>query len=222
MTGFDESYWTERSQYSKFSDYAAAAKALRAWYAGLWRLLDAHLPAPGRHVDAGCGHGIVVHDLLARGWDAHGFDVSEWAISEAQRHAPSERDRFAVGDLSAMPFPGDFDLITCFEVLEHVPDPVAGLRALGERLRPGGRLIATTPNLRPLMPWRDARTADPTHISVHSARWWESAVRAAGMHVRDVSTFIPVPLLWRLHPSLSRWFSLGPRIGPGVLIVAEP
>jgi SAM-dependent methyltransferase len=218
---FDESYWTERSAYRKYDGYADAMNSLRGWYAGMWRMLDRHLPAPGRHVDAGCGHGTIVHDLLDRGWDAHGFDLSEWVIAEARAYAGADGERFAVGSLDAIPFAGTFDLVTCFEVLEHVPDPVAALRALGARLRPGGRLVATTPNLRPLMPWPDPLTSDPTHISVHSARWWRQAVEAAGLRSCAVSTFISVPLLWRAHPLLSRWIGLGPAIGPGTLIVAD-
>jgi SAM-dependent methyltransferase len=180
----------------------------------------AYLPAPGRHVDAGCGHGSVVYDLLARGWDAHGFDISDWMIEQVRADDTAASDRFAVGSLGDVPFEGDFDLITCFEVLEHVPDPVGDLRALGSRLTPGGRLIATTPNLRPGMPGPDPLTSDPTHINVHSPAWWRGALRAAGMRVETVSTFISVPLLWRYHASLSRWVGLGPRVGPGTLLVA--
>lgn len=218
---FDETYWTERSQYRKFGEHAAATEALRDWYAGMWRLLKPYLPTPGRHVDAGCGHGSVVHDLLGRGWDAHGFDISNWMIEQVQHDDPSLAERFAVGDLQGIPFDGDFALITCFEVLEHVADPVADLRALGSRLAPGGRIIATTPNLHPKLPWPDPLTSDPTHINVHEPSWWSGALNAAGLRAVTVSTFIALPALWRVHPAFSRWVGLGPRMGPGTLLVAE-
>jgi SAM-dependent methyltransferase len=218
---FEEAYWTEDSQYRKFDDYEAGLTALRGWHAGLWCLIGPHMPQVGRHVDVGCGHGVIVHELVEDGWDARGFDVSRWIIEAAQHHSPQLADRFVVGDLHDPPFAGDFDLITCFEVLEHVPDPVRALRALSERLRPGGRLIATTPNLRPLIPWRDAVAADPTHVNVHEPSWWRGALQRSGLCPVLVSTFITIPLVWRISPYLSLWIPLGRRTGPGVLVVAE-
>jgi SAM-dependent methyltransferase len=219
---FEQSYWTEDSQYRKFEGYAAALAALRDWHHGLMRLIDPHLPRNGRrHVDAGCGHGAIVHELLERGWDAHGFDTSRWIIEQARRHAPEHADRFAAGELQAVPFDGRFDLITCLEVLEHIPQPLPALRSLADRLTPGGRLVVTTPNRRPLLPWRDQLEADPTHVSVHEPAWWRGALEAAGLHVLSVSTFLAVPVLWRLHPALSLWIPLGRRTAPGILIVAE-
>jgi hypothetical protein len=88
-------------------------------------------------------------------------------------------------------------------------------------MRPeGGRLIATTPNLRPLIPWPDQTKTDPTHVSVHEPSWWRAALVEAGLQVHAVKTFIAVPLLWHYHPALSRWIPLGDRTGPGVLLVA--
>jgi SAM-dependent methyltransferase len=218
---FEQSYWTADSQYRKFDDYTAALAALRSWYQGFFRLIGTDLPNPGRALDAGCGHGAIVHELLERGWDAYGFDVSEWLIEQARGFSPESAQRFEVGELPAVPVGGSFDLITCIEVLEHVVEPLTVLRALHTRLRPGGRLIATTPNLRPLIPWWDAETSDPTHVSVHEPAWWGDALRAAGLEVRRVTTFVAVPVLWRAHQTFARWIKLGRRGGPGVLLVAD-
>jgi 2-polyprenyl-3-methyl-5-hydroxy-6-metoxy-1,4-benzoquinol methylase len=217
---FEESYWTEDSQYGKFEDYAQALAALRVWYQGLLRLVADDLPPPGRHLDAGCGHGAIVHELLERGFDAHGFDVSEWMIAQAKRANPETAKRFRVGDFDAIPFEGEVDLITCLEVLEHVSEPTDALHALRARLRPGGRLIATTPNLHPRIPWGDPVAADPTHVSVHEPEWWRARLTGADFEVRRLETFISVPMLWRMHPLLARRIPLGRRTGPEILIVA--
>jgi 2-polyprenyl-3-methyl-5-hydroxy-6-metoxy-1,4-benzoquinol methylase len=218
---FERSYWTEDSQYRKYDDYDSALEALRNWHQGFFRLVGGDLPRPGRSLDAGCGYGAVVYELAARGFDAYGFDVSRFAVEEAQRANLAMRDRFAVGALPEVPFEGSFDLVTCLEVLEHLAEPVAALQGLVSRLNGGGRLIATTPNLRPRIPWWDAETADPTHVNVHEPDRWREALVEAGLEVRKVSTFLAVPLLWRAHPALARWIPLGPRAGPGTLLIAD-
>jgi SAM-dependent methyltransferase len=218
---FERSYWTNDSHYRKYEDYAAALAALRRWYQGLLRLIGPELPAPGRSLDVGCGHGAVVHELLDRGWDAYGSDLSRWMIEQARAAVPARAGRFLAGEATDLPFPGRFDLITCLEVLEHVPDPVAVLSALRKASMPGARLIATTPNLRPLIPWWDQVAQDPTHINVHEPSWWRGALQAAGLETIRVSTFISLPVLWRLHSGFARSILLGHRIGPGVLMVAR-
>jgi SAM-dependent methyltransferase len=219
---FEESYWTRDSQYRRFDDYRDALDATRRWYGGFLRLVRRDLPAAGRHLDVGCGHGAIVHLLSERGLDSHGIDVSTYIVEEAQAYAPSLADRFAVGNIEhGSPFPGPFELVTCLEVLEHLPEPARALENITSVLAPGGRLIATTPNPENRFPLSDPETADPTHISLHPPNWWKDAVIDAGLDVRRATTFWPVPLLWRLHPALSRSIALGAEVAPGTLIVAE-
>ena len=219
---FDDGYWTKASVYRKYEDYATALTELRGFNRGLVRRVVRYAPPGRRYLDAGCGHGAMVYEFLSRGWDSHGVDASEWMIEQARRHSPDLSDRFMAGDLMRVPFEGSFDLITCFQVLEHVEDPVAAIRALGSRLSRGGRLALTTPNLAGRMPfWPDPLTSDPTHISVHETSWWEGAVWAAGLRVVHAATQMPVPLIWRVHPVLGRWIALGRRIGPDVLVIGE-
>ena len=219
---FDKSYWQDRSQYRKFENYSEGLRRTTQWYAGFLRLIRRHLPAPGRHVDAGCGHGAITHLLAAKGFDAHGFDLSEWIVEQARHEPGTDPEVFAVGDFeSGIPFEGTFCLITCLEVLEHIEDPLSALRIMRERLEPNGRLIATTPNLKPGIPWTDPLTSDPTHINVHEPDWWRERVIEAGLEVRALSTFMTAPLIWRLGSPLSMWVPLGATTGPGTLIVAE-
>ena len=72
---------------------------------------------PLRVLDAGCAIGLLVETLAARGIDAHGIDISEYAIGQA---APAVAARCRVGSLTA-PLDGRYDLIVCIEVLEHMP-----------------------------------------------------------------------------------------------------
>jgi 2-polyprenyl-3-methyl-5-hydroxy-6-metoxy-1,4-benzoquinol methylase len=217
---FEREYWREQSIYRKFADYRQGLEQTKRWYAGLVRMVGGQLPAGGRHVDAGCGHGAIVEPMGERGLDSRGFDASAWMIDQA-RHA-GMGDQLRHGYIEdGIPFDGAFDLVTCVEVLEHLEHPENALEVIAGRLKPGGRLIATTPNLRPRIPWNDPVASDPTHVNVHEPRWWAERLHRTSLAVREVSTFIAVPLLWRVSPRLSLWFRMGPQFGPGVLLIGE-
>jgi 2-polyprenyl-3-methyl-5-hydroxy-6-metoxy-1,4-benzoquinol methylase len=219
---FGEEYWHEASHYRRFEDYATGLRQTRRWYVGLLRLIGRYLPPSGRHLDAGCGHGAIVHLMLDRGFDAYGMDRSRYIVEQAQAFAPHLAGRFSVGTLGEdAPFGGGFGVITCFEVLEHVDDPDAVLDALAGMLAPSGRLIATTPNPANRFPYYDPTVSDPTHVSLHPPAWWEEALRRSGLVPLRVSTFWSVPLAWRLHSALSLSVPTGAHVGPGTLLVAE-
>jgi SAM-dependent methyltransferase len=100
-----------------------------------------------RLLDVGCGIGDLIGVARSRCGTVHGCDVSEVAVHEAS-------GRGVVGvcaDLNrgALPYrSGAFDCVTCLEVVEHVVDPLQLLGELHRVLRPAGRLIMTTPNIR--------------------------------------------------------------------------
>jgi 2-polyprenyl-3-methyl-5-hydroxy-6-metoxy-1,4-benzoquinol methylase len=110
------------------------------------RFLATHPPAAaGRLLDVGCGLGFFVERALAAGWDAYGCDTSvAWTASARQRVGD---ERVRTGELgSAIAQDARFDLITSWDVLEHVFHPIPFLRAIAGRLAPGGRVFIRTPN----------------------------------------------------------------------------
>lgn len=125
--------------YREFAD-ATSMKTATA----LWRL-RAVVPhcRPGRWLDVGAANGVFVELARARGVMAEGVELSELAVAEARgRGLPVARA--AVEDYA----PGyRYDTITCFDVLEHVLDPAAFLRAVHGLLEPGGILALTLPDL---------------------------------------------------------------------------
>ena len=99
-----------------------------------------------RALDVGCGAGLLAEPLARLGAAVTGLDASAELISVAREHAQAsglEIDYHA-GELEKLE--GQFDLITCMEVIEHVADPAAFVGALAKRLAPGGLLIMSTPN----------------------------------------------------------------------------
>ena len=106
-------------------------------------------------LDVGCGGGLVSEGLASRGAaTVLGIDLAEDMLSVAQLHAAgSELDnleyRMVDADALAAETPGHFELVTCLEVLEHVPDPAALVRTLGRLVAPGGDLVLATLNRTP-------------------------------------------------------------------------
>lgn len=126
---------------------------------------------PDSVLDAGCAMGFLVEELVKRGVDAYGIDVSEYAISQVHE---SVRDRCAVGSLTE-PLQRRYDLITCIEVVEHVPpeqadEALANLCAATDRL-----LLSTTPQ----------DFGEPTHLNVQPPEAWSAALARHGFY-RDV------------------------------------
>jgi 2-polyprenyl-6-hydroxyphenyl methylase / 3-demethylubiquinone-9 3-methyltransferase len=104
-------------------------------------------------LDVGCGGGILSEAMAACGAEVTGIDLSERALKVAQLHLLESGNRVtyleaAVEDV-ARERPSSFDVVTCMEVLEHVPDPESQVRACARALKPGGQAFFATINRSP-------------------------------------------------------------------------
>ena len=126
---------------------------------------------PATALDAGCAMGFLVEGLRGQGVDASGIDVSEYAISQAHE---SVAPHCSVASLTD-PLPGRYDLITCIEVLEHLPPTeteraIANLCAATDML-----LISSTPE----------DFGEPTHLNVQPPEAWSAKLAEHGF-MRDL------------------------------------
>jgi len=106
-----------------------------------------------RVVDVGCGGGILSESMSARGADVTGIDLGEKALKVAELHrlesGASVNYRLIEVEALAQEQPESFDVVTCMEMLEHVPDPAAVVRACATLVKPGGHVFFSTLNRNP-------------------------------------------------------------------------
>lgn len=104
----------------------------------------------GKLLDAGCALGFFVELALQNGYDAHGFDPSGYAVSESKKLVGSERIK--EGTISSVHYPKkSFDIITMFDVFEHLADPIADLRKLHDLLKEDGIIVIATGDTKSTM-----------------------------------------------------------------------
>lgn len=115
-------------------------------------------------LDAACGEGYGSAYLARFASDVVGIDIDEPTIVEARaRYVGSGNLLFDVGDVRRLPYDdGSFDIVVCFETIEHVAEPAVLLREVVRVLRPRGRLIVSTPN-RPVYALRGS-PSNPFHL----------------------------------------------------------
>jgi 2-polyprenyl-6-hydroxyphenyl methylase/3-demethylubiquinone-9 3-methyltransferase len=105
-------------------------------------------------VDVGCGGGILAESLARKGGQVTGIDVAKRVLATARLHLHEsgldvDYRRITVEELAAES-PGAFDVVTCMEMLEHVPDPPSIVRSIHQLLKPGGQAFFSTLNRTPL------------------------------------------------------------------------
>ena len=100
-------------------------------------------------LDVGCGGGLVSEPLARLGANVTGIDPTVDSIAVARRHAQGQRLAidYRTASVEQLQSGGEtFDAVVCMEVIEHVPDPAAFVRSLGQLVRPGGVLVMSTLN----------------------------------------------------------------------------
>lgn len=116
--------------------------------------INARVPLAGKHVvDIGCGGGILAESIARKGATVTGIDLSEKALKVAELHSLESGvevryECIAAEDLATREA-GRYDVVTCMEMLEHVPDPAAIVQACAKLVKPGGHVFFSTLNRNP-------------------------------------------------------------------------
>lgn len=167
-------------------------------------------------IDVGCGGGILSEAMARRGARVTGIDLAESSLAVARMHMleigsdPFELEidyRAISAEALADEAPGSADIVTCMELLEHVPDPAALVAACARLVRPGGHVFLSTINRNPksylyaiigaeyLLRMLPAGTHDYARFIRPSelARW----LRASGLDLRDLTGLTYTPMSGR-------------------------
>ena len=169
---------------------------LREIAGGSVRWLESH--EGGRLLDIGCGNGAYIDQMRQLGWDVAGIEPDEEAASIAMR---SGLDVFR-GSLEDAKFPAEqFDAVTMNHVIEHVAYPVKLLKECRRVLKPGGRLVVVTPNIKSLgrRLFDDAwlHWGPPRHLHLFSPSALRACAEFAGLEVSELRTTARgAPWIW--------------------------
>ena len=205
-----ERWWDPNSEFRPLHDI----NPLRLNY------IDERLGLPGKKViDIGCGGGLLSEGMARRGAIVTGIDLGEAPLAVARLHA--EKSGVEVEYLQVLAEEiaeqraGEYDAVTCLEMLEHVPDPSSVIRACAKLVKPGGQVFFSTINRNPkaflfaivgaeyvlrLLPrgtHEYAKLIRPSELAGWS--------RDAGLDVRDTTgmTYNPVTQVYKLNRDVS-------------------
>lgn len=198
-------WWDKSSEFKPLHDI----NPLRANY------IDQRSPVAQRKViDVGCGGGILAESLAQRGADVTGIDMGEAPLSVARLHAlevgVSLNYERITAEEKAEKCAGEFDIVTCMEMLEHVPDPASVVKACADLVKPNGDVYFSTINRNPksyafailgaeyLLKLIPKGTHDYSKFIRPSelAQW----LRAAGLELQNISgmTYNPITKHYKL------------------------
>jgi 2-polyprenyl-6-hydroxyphenyl methylase/3-demethylubiquinone-9 3-methyltransferase len=205
-----ERWWDPNSEFRPLHDI----NPLRLNY------IDERLGLPGKKViDIGCGGGLLSEGMARRGATVTGIDLGEAPLAVARLHAEQSGVEVeylqVLAEEIAEQRAGEYDAVTCLEMLEHVPDPSSVIRACAKLVKPGGQVFFSTINRNPkaflfaivgaeyvlrLLPrgtHEYAKLIRPSELAGWS--------RDAGLDVRDTTgmTYNPVTQVYKLNRDVS-------------------
>jgi 2-polyprenyl-3-methyl-5-hydroxy-6-metoxy-1,4-benzoquinol methylase len=161
--------------------------------------IERRIGRKGKLLDVGCSFGFFLDAARQRGWSVEGIDISAYAADYA-------RSRFNLS-VQSVPvtearFPDQaFDVITMWEVVEHLPSPVDALRHLSRFLRPGGMIVLGTPNVASYMAtiqgkrWRNWEP--PAHLLYFSPATMSRLIDRCNLKMIDHESAIPYEKYFR-------------------------
>ena len=184
---FGAEFFRQRAQYSTA---VFKGKDLSFLKYPLWDRVIRKRIRSGKLLDIGCAEGALLKWAERRGYETYGVDISDFAINEISYRKLSQT-QLSVANINSLPFVDNyFDIITCFDVLEHLEDPVIGLWEISRCLSRQGLLVMSTPNINSKgRTWKGENwhgNRNPTHLSLLSPERWIALIEQSKLKSIDV------------------------------------
>jgi 2-polyprenyl-3-methyl-5-hydroxy-6-metoxy-1,4-benzoquinol methylase len=148
---YGEGYWkSDNPKQRGYADYASEAALYLRTYERRMQLVQRWLPAKARILDVGCAAGYFLRTAQQHGHDVYGVEMSPAIAQEAVKVLGADRVHIGTLDEAIAAHghaPHSFDLITLWDVVEHIPEPQPVLRRVRELLKPQGHLLLETQNV---------------------------------------------------------------------------
>lgn len=164
----------------------------KTWLQGTQNTCHYHIRSGERVLDVGCGDGASLLDITRAGGEAYGTEYDRNVEPIARKLGL----RIFFGDLAQASYEDDFfDAITMSQLLEHIPNPIAFLRIAKQKLKPGGRIIMSFPNINSFNQKRSGRQWINWHVPYHLNFFTEKSIAlladAASLKLSSMRTFTP-------------------------------
>lgn len=176
-----------------YAYYEKKRYPLLKWYL---KLLKRHHSNFERILDLGCAYGDFLSLCDKLKIETYGIDISDYALRKAAEHTKA---KLAKCDISreSLPYREEFfDVVTCFDLVEHMEREDFYFKEINRVLKRGGTLFIITPNKEWIMK-KFIPDRDPTHINLHNSKYWKRKLREVGF--RNIK--IKYCLVYGLPPS---------------------
>ena len=180
---YDADYYSTESAKGGYANYVLDAEINRITFTERLHAIERRLGRKGRLLDVGCALGDFVEVARDLGWDAEGIEISAYAAAQAQARGL----RVHTGTLEEVDLPQrSYDVVTLYDVVEHLTDPIATLQLVRGLLRPDGVVHMVTPNVGGLQArvlgsrWYHYKPGE--HIYLFSPKTAREVVERSGLH----------------------------------------
>ena len=123
-------------------------KSFSKLYNSRLSLIESLYPGKGDLLDIGCGAGFFLNSARERGWNCHGLEILPEYIKYAKENFALENIRFESLDEPLTYDDNTFDVITLWDLIEHLRNPLKSLKQINRVMKPGGLLVIWTPNVK--------------------------------------------------------------------------